>query len=248
MGEMETQSILLPILFFAIAFLYSSVGHAGASGYLAVMALASVAPESIRPTALLLNILVASVASFQYLRAGCFDGRVFLPFAILSIPFAVLGGRVSLPSHGMKVAFGIVLLAAAGLMIMRVFLRPRDQARPPPLAIGLASGAIIGFVSGLTAVGGGIFLSPLLLFFGWAQAREVSGISALFILVNSAAGLLGQARHGIPLDPLLPISGLAVLTGGFLGSRLGSSRFNRTAILVVLFCVLVIAGVKMIAL
>jgi hypothetical protein len=100
----------------------------------------------------------------------------------------------------------------------------------------------------LTAVGGGIFLSPLLLFFGWAPARKVSGIAALFILVNSAAGLLGQARHGIPHDPSLPFAALAVLTGGFLGSRLGSSRFNRTAILAVLFCVLLIAGVKMIAL
>jgi hypothetical protein len=245
---METQAILLPALFFAIAFLYSSVGHAGASGYLAVMALASVAPDSIRPTALLLNLLVASVASFQFLRAGCFERRVFLPFAILSIPMAFLGGRVALPGHGMKIAFGVVLLAAACLMLTRVFLRPREIERPMPFAFGLAGGGVIGFVSGLTAVGGGIFLSPLLLFFGWAEARKVSGIAALFILVNSAAGLLGQARHGFSPDASFPVSALAVLLGGSLGSRLGSSLFRRKAILTVLFGVLLIASVKMIAL
>ncbi|MBN8216931.1 MAG: sulfite exporter TauE/SafE family protein [Spirochaetes bacterium] len=244
---MDSHAVLLPVLFFGIAFLYSSVGHAGASGYLAVMALVSAAPESIRPTALILNIVVASVASVQYLRAGCFDARVFFPFALLAVPSAYLGGRVALPGHGLKAAIGVVLLASACLMLVRAFLRPRERVGPPPIPIGLLGGGAIGFISGLTAVGGGIFLSPLLLYFGWAEARKVSGVAAVFILVNSIAGLLGQAGRGLPHGRALFLAVVAVLVGGLMGSRLGSTLFDRRAILSVLFLVLVIAGVKMIA-
>src|SRR5688572_16214197 len=191
-----TTFILLLAGITLVAFLYSSVGHAGASGYIAVMTLCGLSATFIRPTALVLNILVAAIGSFQFWRAGYFSWRLFWPFALFSVPAAYLGGYLPVPAYLLKIMIGAVLLFSAA----RLFFRqgdPSDTAAPPvPLAIGTGMG--IGFLSGLTGTGGGIFLTPLLLFCGWASIRGAAAVSALFILVNSIAGLVGYISSGRP--------------------------------------------------
>ena len=167
-----TPEILLLFIagVFIIAVLYSSVGHAGASGYIAIMSLLSFAPSVIKPTALTLNILVASIAAWQYFRAGHFSWDLFWPFVLFSVPFAFLGGLLNLPIHLFKVILGVVLLYSA---IRFIFQSQKTlQINAPPRIQALASGAGIGFLSGLTGTGGGIFLTPLLLFMGWADAKK----------------------------------------------------------------------------
>src|SRR5881628_306845 len=189
---MDTAHLIF--LFLAIglvAFLYTSVGHAGASGYIATMTLFGVAPTIIRPTALVLNILVASIGAFQFWRAGHFSWKLFWPFALLSVPAAYLGGYLQLPARILKIIIGLVLLLSAA----RLFFRRGDPlaVSPAPLPAALAVGSGIGFLSGLTGTGGGIFLTPLLLFSNWAKTKQASAVSALFILANSIAGLAGFA-------------------------------------------------------
>src|ERR1700720_3229793 len=215
----------LALLFLAvgvIAFLYSSVGHAGASGYIAVMTLWGLAPTVIRPTALVLNILVPCIGSFQFWRAGHFSWRLFWPFALLSIPAAYFGGHLQPSASVLRILIGLVLLFSA----VRLIARRRDppNTAPPsrPMAIGVGAG--LGFLSGLTGTGGGIFLTPLLLFCRWAPIRQAAAVSALFILVNSIGGLVGyfSAVHSIPtLGIYLAIPAIA---GGTIGSYLGSRR------------------------
>jgi uncharacterized protein len=237
----------LAFLFLAIgivAFLYSSVGHAGASGYIAVMTLLGLAPATIRPTALILNILVASIGSFQFARAGYFRWRLFWPFALLSIPAAYFGGYLQLPVSLLRILIGLVLLFSAA----RLFFRksdPEELRHPaPPMAIGL--GATIGLLSGLTGTGGGIFLTPALLFFRWARIREAAAVSAPFILVNSIAGLAGFFIATGSISSLgLVLAGAAII-GGTAGSFFGSQRFPVRTISLVLAVVLVIAGTKLI--
>jgi len=240
------EPVLALLLFFAIAALYSSVGHAGASGYLAVMALLSFAPETIKPTSLVLNIAVAGIASWRYLRAGCFDAKVFWPVALVALPMAFLGGMLQLPAQAFKGMAGVFLLASAVLMAWRAWVRPQAvEPRPMPRWTAALIGLPIGLFSGIIGVGGGIFLSPILIAGRWATLRHVSGIAALFILVNSIAGLIGQYSAGLVLEPFLSWWLLAVVAGGLVGSYLGVSRFGAQAILAALFLVLVTAGVKM---
>ena len=170
--------------------LYSSVGHAGASGYIAVMSLLSLAPEVIKPTALSLNILVGSIATWQFYRAGHFSWSLFWPFAALAVPCAFIGGQLNLPTQLFKVLLGLVLLYSA----MRFFVQSKQsrQIHEPPRTQALVAGAGIGFLSGLTGTGGGIFLTPLLLLMGWADAKRAAAVSALFVLLNSIAGLAGN--------------------------------------------------------
>lgn len=235
-----------PALFLLIAALYSSVGHAGASGYLAVMALLGFAPETIKPAALILNAVVAGIASWRYLRAGCFNRKVFWPVAMVALPLAFLGGGLELPARQFAIGAGLFLIASALLMAWRALRKPDDrEPRPMPVAAALAVGAPIGFISGIIGVGGGIFLSPVLIAGRWAALREVSGVSALFILLNSLAGLAGRMSMGLVLDPFLPWWLLAVAAGGLLGSWLGASRFGARAILIALFLVLMTAGLKL---
>src|SRR4051812_11789385 len=193
--ELDTAHLILLLAgITVVAFLYSSVGHAGASGYIAVMTLCGLTATFIRPTALVLNILVAAIGSFQFWRAGYFSGRLFWPFALLSVPAAYLGGYLPVPAAILKVVIGIVLLFSAA----RLFFRhgdPADLAAPATPA-AIAIGAAIGFLSGLTGTGGGIFLTPLLLLCGWASIRRAAAVSALFILVNSIAGLVGYVSSG----------------------------------------------------
>ncbi|MBL7965176.1 MAG: sulfite exporter TauE/SafE family protein [Flavobacteriales bacterium] len=240
------QQILALFLFFLIAALYSSVGHAGASGYLAVMALLSFAPETIKPTSLILNVVVAGIASWRYLRAGRFSWKVFWPVAVVALPLAYIGGRLQLPPRAFALAAGVFLIASALLMAQRALRQWEEHVpRPMPFAASLAMGAPIGFISGIIGVGGGIFLSPLLIQGRWAALRDVSGISALFIFINSLSGLAGRTSAGLALHPFLPWWLLAVVAGGLLGSWLGVSRFSIRAILVALFLVLMTAGVKL---
>jgi len=242
---MDTPHFLL--LFAAvgvIAFLYSSVGHAGASGYIAVMALFGIAAPVIRPTALVLNILVAIIGSFHFWRAGHFSWKLFWPFALLSIPAAYFGGYVRLPAAILRMVIGLVLLFSAA----RLFFRKRDPAdvSPPPAPAAVGIGAALGFLSGLTGTGGGIFLTPLLLFCHWARTKQASAVSALFILVNSIAGLTGfiSSRQSVPT--LAFSLSAAAITGGAAGSYLGSRRFPVRTIAILLATVLLIAGCKLI--
>ena len=238
--------ILLPLIMgiFVIAMLYSSVGHAGASGYIAVMSLLSLAPAVIKPTSLALNILVASIATWQFFRAGHFSWRLFWPFAILAVPFAFLGGYVSLPTHLLKVLLGLVLIFSALRFLFEV---QRDKLISPPSrsqAIGVGAG--IGFFSGLTGTGGGIFLTPILLFMGWAEVKTAAAVSALFILVNSIAGLAGYFANTKAFPPFILPLFVAAAVGGAMGSYLGSRRFKPIVIKRFLALVLLIAGTKLI--
>ncbi|HEX8249270.1 MAG TPA: sulfite exporter TauE/SafE family protein [Pyrinomonadaceae bacterium] len=238
------SQILIVAAVFAVAVLYSSVGHAGASGYLAVMALLSVAPSVTRPTALVLNIFVATIAAFQFYRAGFFDRRIFASFAATSVPFAFLGGMIVLPTNVHKILLGAVLLIAAARLAWNGTSEKRFVT--PSVWLALILGAVMGLLSGLTGVGGGIFLTPVLLLTGWTETKKAAGISAMFILVNSISGLLGNyAQLGnLPASVWTWIA--AAVVGGFIGSTLGSRRFDSMTLRRVLSVVLLIAGLKLI--
>lgn len=229
---------------FLIALLYSSVGHAGASGYIAVMALFSVAPDIVKPTALMLNILVASIGSWQFWRAGHFSWALFWPFALLAVPLAFLGGWLNLPAPALSVALGMVLLFSAANFL----LRPAGDApaHPPARAVALGSGAGIGLLAGLTGTGGGIFLTPLLIHLRWAPTKTAAAVSAPFILCNSMAGLAGNFSAAESLPWLaLPLA-VAVIVGGMIGSYYGSQRFPQATIRRFLAAVLTVAGSKLV--
>lgn len=229
---------------FLIALLYSSVGHAGASGYIAVMALFGVAPDVVKPVALMLNVLVASIASIQFWRAGHFRWALFWPFALLAIPCAFLGGWLTLPAPGLKLALGMVLLFSAANFLVRPASAAATQ--PPSRAVALGTGGGLGLLAGLTGTGGGIFLTPLLIHFRWAPVKTAAAVSAPFILGNSVAGLAGYAGATQSLTLLaLPLA-LAVLAGGALGSYLGSRRFPQATVRRFLAAVLTVAGGKLV--
>jgi len=236
--------LFLAAAIFVVALLYSSVGHAGASGYIAVMSLFGLGIEVIRPTALALNILVAAIGFIQWWRGGHFVWALFWPFALLSVPAAFLGGWLIVPAHYLKILIGLVLWFSA----WRLFCRkddPPDIARPArPTA--LASGAGIGFLSGLTGTGGGIFLTPILLFCRWAKVKEAAAVSSLFILVNSSSGLAGYVKSGRELPDFAWPLAVVVAVGGFIGSRLGSRHLPSRGIAILLAVVLVIAGAKLV--
>ena len=230
------------------SFVYASVGHGGASAYLAAMALAGLAPAEIRPIALALNILVSSLAAWKFWRAGHFRWRLFWPFAAVSIPFAYLGGAITLPGNVYKIVVGVVLLYAAWQLWRSG--RVGEEMRPvrePPIVLAIAIGAVLGLLSGLTGVGGGIFLSPLLLMLGWAGTKQTSAVAAPFILVNSIAGLAAGLISGAASLPAMTwILGGVVLVGGWLGAEHGSRRFTNPVVRRVLAVVLAVAGAKMV--
>ncbi|HVF47279.1 MAG TPA: sulfite exporter TauE/SafE family protein [Pyrinomonadaceae bacterium] len=238
-----TPLLIIPAIFI-VAVLYSSVGHGGASGYLAVMAFFAVAPGVTRPTALLLNLFVASIGTVQFYRAGHFSWRIFLLFATASIPMAFVGGVIQLPTNVYKIVLGLVLLAAAARLAIR--LKSDDQVKEAPILACLLIGAMIGLLSGLVGVGGGIFLTPILLLMRWAETRVAAGVSVLFILVNSAAGLAGNYGQVsvLPSDVWFWIA--AAVVGGFIGSTLGSKRFDSITLRRLLAVVLLFAGLKLI--
>lgn len=241
---MPIDSLIIISAIFIVAILYSSVGHGGASGYLAVMALLSVPAATTRPSALLLNVFVASVASIQFFRAGHFAWRTFLPFAVTSIPFAFIGGMITLPSNVYKIFLGIVLVVAAIRLAWN--LKADADPKEPVIWIALIIGAAIGLLSGLVGVGGGIFLTPVLLLMNWSGTKTAAGVSAMFILVNSISGLAGNYSQLIRLPSDVAFWIAAAVVGGVIGSTLGARRFNSLTLRRVLAVVLVFAGVKLI--
>jgi uncharacterized protein len=242
------QLILLCTLFFLVATLYTTVGHAGASGYLAVMGLIGLAPEVMRPTALLLNILVAAFTVYRFRQARYFSWQGLWPFLLGSVPFAALGGMQNLAPGSYYAAVGVILLLSALYMIWRAFgsriameegvVRVR---RPPAVFIG----ALIGLLSGLTGTGGGIFLSPTLLILGWAGPRTTAGIAAPFILVNSATALTAGAATVQSIPPEIPWLAATVLAGALLGTWLGIQRLQQRGLLLTLAIVMSLAGFKL---
>lgn len=237
--------LLLTLLIFIAALLYSSVGHAGASGYLAAMALFGLPPEVMKPTALVLNLLVATVVTIRYARAGHFAWNVFWPFAVASVPCAFLGGWMKLPIQTYKIILGLVLLFAAWRLAIKQSAHAPAEQKPIPLPAALLLGAVIGLLSGLTGVGGGIFLSPLILLLGWADTRKTAGVSVVFILVNSAAGLLGHLSSVKNVPHEIVWWAPAALVGGIIGAELGSHRLAPMTMRRLLAGVLIVAGVKM---
>ena len=230
------------------AFGYAAVGHGGASAYIAAMALAGVAPAEMRPIALLLNILVSSLGAWKFYRAGFFRWRLFWPFGVVSIPMAYLGGAITLPGQAYKVLVGVVLLYAAWQLWRSG--RTGEEMREvhePPLGWAMLIGAAMGLLAGLTGVGGGIFLSPLLLMLGWAGTKQTSAVAAPFILVNSLAGLAAIAvTKSAALPGYVWVLFPAVLVGGWLGAEYGSRRFANPVVRRVLAVVLALAGGKMV--
>ena len=229
------------------AFLYASVGHGGASAYIAALALAGAAPAEMRPIALQLNVLVSAIAMVKFYRAGHFRWRLFWPFAVVSIPAAYLGGSITLPGAAYRILVGLVLLYAGWQLWWSA--RAGEEMRPLrelPVPLAMAIGAVLGVLAGLTGVGGGIFLSPLLLILGWAGTKQTSAVAAPFILVNSLAALAAGFVSNATVPPdyvwiLIP----AVLIGGWMGAEHGSRRFSNPIIRRVLALVLAIAGGKM---
>jgi len=248
---LEANDLLIALLasgMLVAAFVYASVGHGGASAYIAVMALAGVAPQEMRPIALVLNVVVSALGAFKFYRAGHFRWRLFWPFALVSIPAAYAGGAITLPGHWYKTVVGIVLVYAAWQLWRSA--RAGDEmreVREPPLLLAMLIGGGLGLLSGLTGVGGGIFLSPLLLIAGWAGTKQTSAVAAPFILVNSIAGLAGAfmvKSMTLPWHTWILVG--TVLVGGWFGAEYGSRRFANPLIRRVLAVVLAVAGAKMI--
>jgi uncharacterized membrane protein YfcA len=238
------EPLLLAALFLLAATLYASVGHAGASAYLAIMALVGLAPEVMRPTALVLNLLVATIVIVRFGRAGHLPWRQLPPLVVASVPMAFLGGIVQLPRETYGALVAVVLLAAAWRLATATLGTDPERTRIPVLP-GLAAGASIGLLSGLTGTGGGIFLTPILVLAGWARTRDAAGLSGAFILANSAAGLAGVLVGGLRLPAELPFWIVAVGAGGLIGSWLGAARFSVLHLRRALALVLVIAAAKL---
>jgi hypothetical protein len=225
--------------------MYSAVGHGGASGYLAMMALFGFAPESMKPTALLLNLFVAAISFVHYAKAGHFNKKLFIVFALASIPLAFVGGMIEVDSSIYKKVLAILLVFAI-LRMLNVFGKESDSLKEVKIGLGLLIGGAIGFFSGLIGIGGGIILSPIILLMHWGKMKEAAAVSALFIWVNSAAGLFGQLSTGVKIDEqAFVLVGVAVV-GGILGAYFGSKRFNNKLLRYMLAFVLVIACIKLI--
>jgi len=243
----ETFIVGAFLLFFLIAVLYSSIGHAGASGYLAIMALLSFAPESIKPTSLILNITVALIASFRFIKEGYFDKKIFLAFVLFSVPASFIGGMFTLPAFYFKILSGVFLIISAIMLLFKKPSKTEELTEIKNLWLWSAVfGTLIGFVSGIIGVGGGIFLTPLILMLGWTKLKNVSGISALFILLNSISGLMGHLSSLNKLDSHIVYWVIAVILGGLAGSYMGAKKFNNRVIIYCLFIVLLSAGLKFI--
>ena len=240
---MEIQ-LLFILLLFVVAFLYASVGHGGASGYLALMALFSMSPAFMKPTALLLNLFVSLSAFILFYRGGHFKWKLFLPFALASVPLSFLGGMIALDAEVYKKVLGALLL----IPVIRMLFFPNaseQDLKEGSTGLSVLIGAVIGFLSGLIGIGGGIILSPVLLLLKWTNQKQTAAISALFIFVNSLAGLGGQLSKGLNVESgMFMYAGIAFV-GGTLGGWLGASRFNQQILKYLLAVVLLLAAIKL---
>ncbi len=239
------MTITFFILLFIVALLYASVGHGGASGYLALMAIYGFAPEVMKPAALILNLFVSLTSFLLFYKGGHFKWKLFLPFALASIPLSFLGGTIALDAHIYKKVLGVLLL----FPVMRFFIFPNTDdkdLKESNLVISILVGAVIGFLSGLIGIGGGILLSPILLLLNWTNQKQTAAISALFIFVNSVAGLAGQISHGIKIEPEMFSFVAIAFGGGLIGAWFGSLKFNQKILKYTLAVVLLMASVKLI--
>jgi uncharacterized membrane protein YfcA len=242
---MQESFILFYILLFVVAFLYASVGHGGASGYLALMAIFAISPAVMKPTALLLNLFVSSTSFIQFYRGGHFRWKTFWPFALSSIPLSFLGGMMAIESFVYKKILGFLLV----IPVIRFFFfkntDPKDL-KTANIPLSLLVGGIIGLLSGMIGIGGGIILSPVLLLLKWTDQKQTAAISAAFIFVNSVAGLGGQLIKGFEFNShMLAYVGVA-FAGGICGAYLGALKFPQTLLKNVLACVLALAAYKLI--
>lgn len=238
------MEVWIPILLGVIAFLYASVGHGGASGYLAAMSLLGFTTEIMRPTALVLNLFVSAIAFVQFTRAGHFQWRVFWPFAVTSVPFAWLGGKVELDPTLYKQILAVCLLAAVA-RLFGLYGAGKKEVQHPPVLVAMAIGAALGLLSGIIGIGGGILLSPLLLICGWSRVKESAAVSAAFIFVNSVAGIiaLGGPALVTTMDHAHWI--VAAFIGGLLGAYVGARHYSALRLKQVLGVVLLMASVKL---
>ena len=244
--------LILLIALSLVAAMYASVGHGGASGYLAVLSLtvyASNDPVWLKQHAWSLNLLVAGMAFFAYWKNDFFESKLAFPFIIASIPAALIGGFLEIDDGVYDTLLSITLVFAAWKLYTTKSQNSKDLfSNPPPIYLSLIIGAIIGLLSGMIGVGGGIFLSPLILLFGWGDPKTTAGVAALFIWVNSAAGLIGSSISGqlvIDFGVLAPFA-IAVLVGGYLGSRFGSEKFSQNTVRMTLVSVMLIAAIRQI--
>lgn len=243
------ESIILAVLFLIVAILYASVGQAGATGYLAAMGIVSMSPPAMKTTALSLNLVVASIGTLQFWRLGELSLRTFYPFAVLGFPFSLIGGAIQLPSSTYYTAVGGILLISAVQMVRTASRSAKVstvQASVPPFLPALATGAIIGFVSGTTGTGGGIFLAPIILMMNWLSLRKMAAVTAAYNLLNSAAALIGAYSILGTLPPSLPLWLLAVAIGGTIGAVAGSRYLPERALRYLLAVLLFVAGTKLI--
>lgn len=236
--------LTIPLIFLA-ALLFSSVGHGGASGYLAAFALIGLAPASMRPAALCLNVLVASIALYKFYKVRAFNWQLLWPIAATSVPAAFIGGQITLTSHIYKALVGLCLLYAAWTIFSHANKADDVIVKPVAKPVLMGLGAGLGLLAGLTGVGGGIFLSPILLHFNWAKTKVISGVAAAFILMNSISGLLGILSKTPTLPAGLVYWALAAIAGGLIGAEFGSKRLANPTIRKLLAAVLVFAGSKM---
>jgi uncharacterized protein len=237
--------VLLLFLIAIMAFLYASVGHGGASGYLALMAIFSISPEVMKPTALLLNLFVSMISFVAYYQNGHFKKEVFIPLALASIPLSFVGGTMKIDSHAYKTILGLILI----LPILRLIMDKKEEIvdlAPSRWPHAIVLGSSIGFISGLIGIGGGIILSPALLLLRWTNLKQTAAISALFIFVNSAAGLLGQAKTGIHFQQEMWWYVCFAVVGGYVGAKYGANKFNNKILKYALALVLLIASYKLI--
>lgn len=244
MPSLTPDSALFLLLLPVAAYLYASVGHGGASGYLALMAMFSFSPAQMRPTALVLNVLVSALAFVQFARNGHFNLRLFFPFALASVPMAFVGGMIEVEPRLYKIILGLMLLVAI-LRLVGLGPKEKNALRPASVWSTMAIGSVIGLLSGMIGIGGGIILSPVIIFLGWADVKTTAGVSALFILVNSLAGLLGSGTMGFALEPQLMYMAVLAFAGGWLGSFMGSYRLSERPITYLLATVLLIASIKL---
>ena len=233
------------ITLFIVAFLYASIGHGGASGYLALMAMFSIEAITMRSSALILNLFVAGIAFYSYYKGGYFKWKILFPFIIGSMPAAFLGAKLSIDPSIYKISLGFCLLIAVARMLIPVKNKKNEPLLTPNMLVGITVGFIVGFFSGMIGIGGGIILSPLLIVFGWTNLKEAATISAGFIWLNSATGLLGTLSSGVHLSSMIIPWILVALVGGFLGSWSGSFKFSLSTLRYVLASVLVMASFKL---